>query len=56
MESRAWGAIKRRTNLYVLKMKHGDYYLIAISTGILAVAIYVWLYIPIPYLIETIVP
>ena len=56
MESRAWGAIKRRTNLYVLKMKQGDYYLIAISTAILAVAIYVWLYIPIPYLIETIVP
>jgi len=56
MESRAWGAIKRRTNLYVLKMKHGDYYLIAISTGILAVAIYVWLYIPIPYLLETIMP
>ena len=56
MESRAWGAIKRRTNLYVLKMKQGDYLLIAISTAILGLAIYVWLYIPIPYLIETIMP
>lgn len=54
MESRAWGAIKKRTNLYVLKMKQGDYLLIAISTAILALAIYVWLYIPIPYLIEAI--
>jgi energy-coupling factor transporter transmembrane protein EcfT len=52
MESRAWGAIKKRTNLYVLKMKRGDYFLIAISTAILAIAIYVWLYIPIPYLTQ----
>jgi energy-coupling factor transport system permease protein len=52
MESRAWGAIKKRTNLYVLKMKQGDYLLIAISTAILAIAIYVWLYVPIPYLTQ----
>jgi energy-coupling factor transporter transmembrane protein EcfT len=25
MESRAWGATKKRTNLYVLKMHRGDY-------------------------------
>jgi energy-coupling factor transport system permease protein len=52
MESRAWGAIKKRTNLYVLKMKRGDYLLIAISTAILAFAIYVWLYVPVPYLTQ----
>ena len=52
MESRAWGAIKKRTNLYVLEMKQGDYLLIAISTAILAIAIYVWLYVPIPYLTQ----
>ncbi|NIM98365.1 MAG: energy-coupling factor transporter transmembrane protein EcfT, partial [candidate division Zixibacteria bacterium] len=27
MESRAWGASEKRTNLYVLKLKKGDYLL-----------------------------
>ena len=48
MESRAWGATKKRTNLYVLKMHKGDFILIAITIGILAVAIYIRLYLPIP--------
>jgi len=48
MESRAWGATKKRTNLYVLKMHRGDLFLILISTGILATAIYVRLYVTIP--------
>jgi len=41
MESRAWGAAKKRTNLYVLKMGRGDLALIIISIILLATAIYV---------------
>ena len=48
MESRAWGATKNRTNLYVLKMHRGDIVLLAITVGILATAIYVRLYLAIP--------
>jgi energy-coupling factor transport system permease protein len=48
MESRAWGATKKRTNLYVLKIHRGDLVLIAVTIGILAVAIYVRLFIRIP--------
>jgi energy-coupling factor transport system permease protein len=50
MESRAWGATKKRTNLYVLKMHKNDFILIAITIGILATAIFIRLYIPIPSL------
>jgi energy-coupling factor transport system permease protein len=50
MESRAWGATKKRTNLYSLKLHKGDYALIAITALVLAVTIYVWLYVPIPLL------
>jgi energy-coupling factor transport system permease protein len=52
MESRAWGATKKRTNLYVLKMHRGDLVLILITIGILATAIYVRLYVTIPSLNE----
>ena len=48
MESRAWGATKNRTNLYVLKMHRGDLFLILITVGILATAIYIRLYVMIP--------
>jgi energy-coupling factor transport system permease protein len=48
MESRAWGATKKRTNLYVLKMHRGDLALIAITVAILASAIYVRLFVGIP--------
>jgi energy-coupling factor transport system permease protein len=41
MESRAWGATKKRTNLYTLKMRRGDYVLLSITAGILALAIYI---------------
>jgi energy-coupling factor transport system permease protein len=50
MESRAWGATKKRTNLYVLKMHKNDFALIAITIGILITAIYIRLYIAIPSL------
>jgi len=52
MESRAWGATKKRTNLYVLKMHTGDFVFAAITVGILAAAIYVRLYLKIPSLNE----
>ncbi|MCL6577942.1 MAG: energy-coupling factor transporter transmembrane protein EcfT [Candidatus Bathyarchaeota archaeon] len=50
MESRAWGATKKRTNLYVLKMHRGDIILIALTILILAIAIYVRLFYKIPSL------
>ncbi len=48
MESRAWGATKKRTNLYALRLHRGDFALLAITIGVLVVAIYVYLYVPIP--------
>jgi len=50
MESRAWGAIKKRTNLYELKVKKGDFALMTLTVAILIVAVYVRLYVPIPSL------
>jgi energy-coupling factor transport system permease protein len=48
MESRAWGATKNRTNLYVLRMHRGDLILIILTILILAVAVYVRLFVTIP--------
>ncbi|MEM3695159.1 MAG: energy-coupling factor transporter transmembrane component T [Candidatus Bathyarchaeia archaeon] len=50
MESRAWGATKKRTNLYVLKMRSEDFILLALTIGILAAAIYIRLTFTIPSL------
>ena len=50
MESRAWGATKKRTNLYALKLHRGDFALLAITIGVLAIAIYVRLYVHVPTL------
>jgi energy-coupling factor transport system permease protein len=44
MESRAWGATKKRTNLYALKLHKGDFVLIAIIIGIALLAAYVYLF------------
>jgi energy-coupling factor transport system permease protein len=52
MESRAWGATKKRTNLYALKFHRGDFALLAITIGILSLSIYVWLYVPVPTLTQ----
>jgi energy-coupling factor transport system permease protein len=52
MESRAWGATKKRTNLYVLKMHKGDFALIAITIAILVTALYIHFFIRIPSLAE----
>jgi energy-coupling factor transport system permease protein len=48
MESRAWGATKNRTNLYVLKMHWGDFILIILTILILVAAVYVRLFVGIP--------
>ena len=52
MESRAWGATRSRPNLYVLKMGTNDFVLLVLTAGILAVAVYVRLYVPVPPLNE----
>jgi energy-coupling factor transport system permease protein len=48
MESRAWGATKNRTNLYVLRMHRGDFVLIALTIGLLATVIYTRWFVRIP--------
>jgi energy-coupling factor transport system permease protein len=52
MESRAWGTTKKRTNLYVLEVRRGDVVLIVITAGILAIVVYIRLYLTIPSLNE----
>ncbi|MCS7114041.1 MAG: energy-coupling factor transporter transmembrane component T [Nitrososphaerota archaeon] len=52
MESRAWGATEKRTNLYALKLQRGDFILAAIIIGFLAASIYIRLYTPVPRLEE----
>ncbi len=48
MESRAWGAIEKRTNLYVLKIRRADYFLVAISILALSISLYIRFYVYIP--------
>jgi energy-coupling factor transport system permease protein len=48
MESRAWGASKKRTNLYALRLHKGDFALLAITVVILVVAVYAHFYVTIP--------
>jgi energy-coupling factor transport system permease protein len=48
MESRAWGATKKRTNLYELKLRRGDFILLMINSLILIVSILVYLYVRVP--------
>jgi len=50
MESRAWGACRKRTNLYELKLHRGDLVLLTITLGVLAIAVYVNLFVSIPTL------
>ena len=52
MESRAWGATEKRTNLFALRLHRGDFALLAIAIGVLVVSIYVYFYVPIPTLIQ----
>jgi energy-coupling factor transport system permease protein len=48
MESRAWGATKKRTNLYVLELRKGDAVLLAFTIGLIVVSVYVRLYVQAP--------
>lgn len=48
MESRAWGAIEKRTNLYILRLKRTDYFLILFSILTLIIGIYIRMYVVIP--------
>jgi energy-coupling factor transport system permease protein len=48
MESRAWGATKKRTNLYLLKLHKGDFILLAITVAVLVVSLYIHFFVPIP--------
>jgi len=48
MESRAWGATKKRTNLYELKLHRGDIGLLIISIMILIAAVFTHFYVTIP--------
>jgi len=50
MESRAWGATNKRTNLYVLKMKLGDFVLVLLSILLIVVGVYVYYFVSIPSL------
>jgi energy-coupling factor transport system permease protein len=50
MESRAWGAAKKRTNLYELSFHRGDFVLLAITVCILVLAVFVRIYVPVPTL------
>ncbi len=52
MESRAWGATKDRTNLYVLRLHKGDGVLIALTVLVLVSAVIVRLYVHIPSLYD----
>jgi len=48
MESRAWGASEKRTNLYVLRLKRGDFVLVCISIALLLLGFYVRYFVYIP--------
>lgn len=48
MESRAWGATKKRTNLYALKLHRGDFVLLTIIIAILTVTAYLMIFVQIP--------
>jgi len=50
MESRAWGATKKRTNLYELSLHRGDFVLLLITVGVLMLEIYIRLFVPVPTL------
>jgi len=50
MESRAFGAEEKRTNLFILKMKPLDYLVLSLSILILAFGVLVRFFVPIPVL------
>ncbi len=52
MESRAWGASKKRTNLYALRLHRGDYALLVIAGMILTTVIYTYLFVHVPTIVS----
>ena len=48
MESRAWGATEKRTNLYVLTLNNPDYILLILSVFMLILAVYARFFLPVP--------
>jgi energy-coupling factor transport system permease protein len=48
MESRAWGATKKRTNLYALKLHRGDFVLLAVTVGVLVLTVYAYFFVHVP--------
>jgi energy-coupling factor transport system permease protein len=52
MESRAWGAIKKRTNLYVLRIRRGDYLLTLVSLVIMLSGLYIRFYSSVPTFLD----
>ncbi len=52
MESRAWGATKKRTNLYELKLHKGDFTLLSITACVLVASILIRLYVTVPTLVQ----
>jgi energy-coupling factor transport system permease protein len=50
MESRAWGASSKRTNLYTLQLRSSDFALIALSILLLAIGFYLRYFVSIPTL------
>lgn len=50
MESRAWGASPKHTNLYVLKLRRGDAAILLASAALLVVGVYVRYFVPVPHL------
>ena len=48
MESRAWGATKKRTNLYALKLHRGDFVLLAVTVGVLVLTAYAFFFVRVP--------
>ncbi|UCB61361.1 MAG: hypothetical protein JSW72_04750, partial [Candidatus Bathyarchaeota archaeon] len=48
MESRAWGAIQKRTNLYILKIERADLVLFLVSVSILIIGVYLRLNVGLP--------
>ena len=56
MESRAWGASEKRTNLYKLQLKRGDCVLFGLSVLLLVAAVCVKVYVYIPSLTSLLFP
>ena len=56
MESRAWGASDKRTNLYKLNLKRADIILVIVTILMLILAVYIRFNVSIPYLTELLFP